>query len=49
MCGIKPAYLWQVHSSERVDRHRKFSQEAVHLARHAAALPAEDDYLVGLA
>lgn len=47
MCRIKPAYLQQVHSSESVDRHGKFSQKAVDLARHTAALPAEDDYLVG--
>lgn len=42
------AYLWQIHTSERIDRHRKLSQKAVHLACHAVAFPTEDDYLIGL-
>lgn len=42
------AHLWQIHSSESIDRHRKFSQKAVHLARHTAALSTEDDYFIGL-
>lgn len=41
------SHLGQIHACERVNGHRQLGEQPVYLSGHAAALPTENNNLIG--